>query len=138
MPGIKHRNELLLGAGYSSYRLYLKSEIWAQIRKACFLLKGRKCLSCGGVATEIHHSTYTQKNLLEVNLKSMELTLFPVCHECHGKCHFKNGKFRTIKQSGDSIKSRAHGKITKRVQRGRRAMAENVAYQESMLGKHRW
>ena len=138
MPGIKHRNEILTSAGYPSYREYLKSELWAKIRQACFLLKGKKCLSCGAPATELHHSTYTEKNLLEVNLISMEKTLFPVCHKCHGKCHFKNGKFRTIKQSGDSIKSRAHGKTTKRVRRVRKAMTEDAIYPERTLAKPRW
>lgn len=138
MTSIKHRNAILTSAGYPTYRSYLQSDLWKKIRKACSLLKGNKCLSCGAPATELHHSTYTEKNLLEVNLISMELTLFPVCHKCHGKCHFKNGKFRTIKQSGDSIKSRSAGKITKRVQRARRAMAQDAAYQDKMLANNRW
>lgn len=138
MTSIKHRNEILTSAGYPSYREYLKSELWEKIRQACFLLKGKKCLSCGAPATEIHHSTYTKKNLLEVNLISIEMTLFPVCHKCHGKCHFKNGKFRSIYRAGQSIKSRAKGKVAKKTRRNRKAMAENIAYQEKMLSKHRW
>lgn len=138
MGSIKRRNEILTSAGYSSYKEYLKSGTWAEIRKACFLLKGKKCLACGAAASELHHSTYTIKNLLEVNLISMELTLFPVCHSCHGKCHFKDGKFRSIYRAGQSIKSRVAGKVSKRTKRNRKAMSENVAYQEKMLSKHRW
>ncbi len=140
MASIKDRNEILNRAGYSSYREYLKSELWKKIRQACFLLKGKKCASCRKTATEVHHVSYTEKNLLEVNLKSIELTLFPLCHRCHTKCHFKDGKFRPLRRSADFIKSKTGGKnkASKKLVRARRAMAENVAYQEKMLAKHRW
>ena len=138
---IKKRNEILLSAGYASYRSYLASDLWKEIRRACFLLKGCKCSGCNKPATQVHHSSYTEENLLCVNLKSIEQTLFPVCKDCHHRCHFKEDKFRTIAQAGESIRGRFRSnkkKPTKRAMKLRRQMANSAIENERLLKAAMW
>lgn len=126
---IAKRNEILQEMGFDSYRDYLNSELWCQIRDHIFLIKGRKCCCCGKKATTIHHAKYTEESLDG----SSHSDLFPVCGACHNKIHFKGERFRTLHQARQSLKSRhkSHGK-SRSVRRQMKEMEHDRLYHEQM------
>lgn len=78
------RNRVLKSMGFDSYALYLKSELWAQIRQRA-LAVSTECFVCGGKATQVHHLSYN-KNVLEGRRMS---DLTPLCGGCHRKIEFR-------------------------------------------------
>ena len=79
--GYTQRNKNLQSIGFKSYAGYLKSDMWRLIREMVFEQKGRVCVSCQGLATQVHHSAYDLKTLLGSSLTH----LHPVCRSCHEK-----------------------------------------------------
>lgn len=72
--------------GFNSYRGYLKSKLWRQIR-AQKLDSDPKCFCCKRNATQVHHRAYTLKAMRG---HDMDL-LMSVCGSCHEKHHRKGG-----------------------------------------------
>ena len=87
-PKSKHgyivRNANLKALGFRSYRHYLNSPMWTEIRKLAFDMHGTKCFKCSKPATEIHHSSYDLRTLSGADLKC----LHPICRECHELAEF--------------------------------------------------
>ena len=72
------RNELLLSFGFKSYKQYLKSSEWAEIRAAVFA-EYTECICCPSKAQVVHHVRYDSATLLGVH----RLNLAPLCNACH-------------------------------------------------------
>jgi hypothetical protein len=77
------RNAIIQQLGFSSYKVYLQSELWKSIRRQ-ILLPHTRCRSCGKKATTLHHSRY---KLEDMNGKCLTY-LLPVCQGCHHKAEF--------------------------------------------------
>ncbi len=78
------RNRLLKKLGFGSYREYLMSDLWREIREKVFAAKGRVCFLCPAAATEIHHCRYAKSDLLGRRMIGM----FPLCGKCHHAVEF--------------------------------------------------
>lgn len=103
----KVRNETLSTLGYSSYKTYLESEDWKQIRER-ILLKYRQCILCGHMATQIHHIRYDYATMLGLR----EHCLAPLCRDCHKGIEFIEGEKATLAQANvklfkDAMKTQA-------------------------------
>ena len=75
------RDDALRQMGFKSYRSYLKSALWADIRERAFSKHGRQCHGCQQPATVIHHRAYDRATLEGKSLDS----LTPSCGKCHVK-----------------------------------------------------
>lgn len=82
------RNELLKTMGYDSYKAYLNSPLWADIRKRAYYVHGSLCRLCDAPATVIHHIGYG-KSVLEGRTLHQ---LAPLCVGCHAKVEFRKGQ----------------------------------------------
>ncbi len=79
-------NATLESLGFASYREYLLSELWKDIRRAVFDHHGETCVGCRRTrATQIHHKEYTKPAMLGENLN----LLVPLCGQCHKHAHAK-------------------------------------------------
>ena len=95
MSDYQKRDEILSELGYSSYRSYLKSSLWKDIRKKV-LSKYEVCAACQiKPSTQIHHQEYTKDVLAGESLSG----LVGVCGRCHVKMEFTCGKKNTLKQA---------------------------------------
>lgn len=77
------RNAILEFLGFGSYREYLNSPLWQEVRQK--VLVGGPCYVCGRLnATQVHHQEYTEENLCGDSLQGM----VPICGGCHRKVEF--------------------------------------------------
>jgi len=81
----EERLTLLLKLGYATYKSYLKSDVWSEIRERCFTAFGTTCHFCDAAATQVHHSAYTIETLRGDSL----VHLYPVCQKCHSLGEFE-------------------------------------------------
>lgn len=79
-----HRNKVLKGIGFDSYSDYLKSDLWASIKKRVLKRDKGKCQSCRQPATSVHHKHYSKRVLLGEHI----IGLKAICKECHQKIEF--------------------------------------------------
>ena len=88
------KDAMLKSLGFDSYAEYLRSDLWKEIRKKVFSIKGRICHCCGKRASAVHHTAYTFKSLVG-DTRSLMANMHPICAKCHKKVHFKpTGEFR--------------------------------------------
>lgn len=99
------RNCILKKLGYSSYQIYLKSDLWSDIR-AKQLEKEPNCMSCGKKATQVHHTVYTHKVLDGRN----DQGLHSVCGKCHFKSEFREGDREKLNPKQATVKLKIMGK----------------------------
>lgn len=78
------RDSNLRSLGFSSYREYLMSDLWRQVKIKAFQKHGNKCIGCGGMAQTFHHTRYFQSVLKGENLGYLK----PICHDCHREIEF--------------------------------------------------
>ena len=105
------RDSILKQRGYASYRHYLRSDEWNSVRQRAFSILGRKCCCCPKKATQIHHSQYTEANLVpKPSAEEIERTMHPICRKCHEKIHFKKGQFRLMPRSRHSLKQKVRNR----------------------------
>jgi hypothetical protein len=94
------RNEILWDLGFKSYRQYLRSSIWTDIRKKK-LQHDPHCYGCGKPARQVHHETYTREILLGETMDG----LYSICKRCHLWIEFtKSGDKRSPKDATDELK----------------------------------
>ena len=90
------RQIALQDLGFSSYRDYLNSELWLEIRRKVYKAKGNACFLCGLPATELHHNRYHRNDLAGKKIKYIN----PICRECHTTIEFqKDGSKGTVQQA---------------------------------------
>lgn len=100
IPEYKERDELLLRLGFSSYELYLQSELWKQIKMRAYKAHGKKCRICGGDAEVLHHKNYRWEIMSGKSLKG----LVPLCYNCHNIIEFsKTGWKRTLDGTNNKL-----------------------------------
>lgn len=87
------RNIILKELGFDSYPDYLKSELWAFVRRSAWAKYGSTCLLCKEKASVLHHFSYTKEVLQGKQLDKLK----PLCNECHHKVEFdENDSKRTL------------------------------------------
>ena len=82
-------------AGYNTYREYLKSDLWQDIRERVLDAADRTCQLCGSVATQVHHRHYGHRTLKGKTLAH----LLAVCGGCHMLIEFDGETKRTARQA---------------------------------------
>lgn len=93
------RSILLKEIGFDSYKEYLQSDLWKDIRFRVFMTKGTDCHLCKEPASQVHHVRYTKATLIGKKLKH----LLPICGGCHYKIEFTRSEKLTVKQSGKKL-----------------------------------
>lgn len=82
------RRESLRALGFTTYKDYLNSDLWASIRSSV-LAKNKHCIGgCGRRATQVHHGRYA---ISDLDGRS-STNLYPVCDKCHRRCEFSNDR----------------------------------------------
>lgn len=79
--------------------LYLKSELWKQIRIAVFQRDGQLCQICKKHASQVHHKSYSHKTLQGKNLEN----LISICRTCHENIEFQNGIKLSLQEANQKI-----------------------------------
>ena len=97
----RKRNELLRRLGFESYDHYRKSETWINIRERQ-LVNNSRCFGCNNVATQVHHTEYTEANLTGRSRQG----LVSVCSSCHRRAEFKNGEKVSLKVANKRLRRR--------------------------------
>lgn len=97
------RNRALKGLGFASYREYLASPLWADIKRRVYREQGDACWLCGGQATQLHHNRYHRKDLLGKRTRFIK----PICRPCHESIEFRpDGKKRWVRSSAEEFARR--------------------------------
>lgn len=93
MPDYRERDAILETTLIESYEKYLRSDLWATIRRQVLYVDGRRqtCRYCPEPARQVHHQRYTPGNLLGWDLSG----LVAVCGACHKRIEFNGKKKRT-------------------------------------------
>lgn len=81
------RDYNLFKIGFESYKDYLNSELWREIRKNVLSSSRYKCGICNCGANQVHHIDYSQDTLLGKDLSH----LISVCPKCHKGVEFIDG-----------------------------------------------
>lgn len=74
--------------GFGSYGEYRASDLWKGIRGQVFRRDRRECRCCRKKAEVVHHDSYAVPVLRGEDL----LPLFAVCHKCHDRIEFHDGR----------------------------------------------
>lgn len=74
--------------GFSDYRSYLDSSLWAQIRSRVYARDCHKCQACLQKATCVHHRSYR----LPVMRGDRCAMLISLCDQCHEYVEFDSGQ----------------------------------------------
>lgn len=81
-----------------NYRAYLKSPLWAKIRRRVLRRDQHRCQSCGGRARQVHHGRYDDATLSGETLEH----LFSLCGRCHEAVSFNAyGQKRSMKEQAE-------------------------------------
>lgn len=70
--------------GFSSYREYLSSKLWSDIRQRILRKYAYNCVLCDKPAAEVHHISYDMDVLLGVDTTK----LVSLCRDCHRSIEF--------------------------------------------------
>ncbi len=98
------RNSVCHRLGYRSYKKYLLSPLWRQIKKRV-CKPGTECVVCEREATEVHHKEYSEKVLLGED----DSKLVPLCRWCHQFLEFDDrGEKRTLDQANSVLEMMLH------------------------------
>jgi len=93
------RDLLLVEAGYLSYREYLLSDTWWDIRAA--VLDARYyCETCESRASQVHHVVYNHENLFG---NTNHPSLVALCRRCHRWLEFSRSKKGTIEDAAHKL-----------------------------------
>jgi len=114
------RDQVLAKIGFTSYREYLSSPLWASIRTRLF----RVCSTCpcGAKATQIHHRTYKERYML--GRGKIHKFLVPVCETCHKKIEFAGDAKRSLGGANNALDEIIEKGIASGVKRPRKCVAK--------------
>jgi 5-methylcytosine-specific restriction endonuclease McrA len=73
---------------WKSYKHYLKSKVWEQIREQRLEHDNYKCVHCKELAEAVHHKKYVQWG------KEKQEHLESICNKCHSIIHDKIGELK--------------------------------------------
>lgn len=104
------RKEVLLQLGYSSYRKYLRSQLWTDIR-AKKLARDPECYGCGRKRSlQVHHTIYS----MAVMSGESEEGLYSVCRGCHQNIEFTRAGWKRQPDQATAELKRLHRMRMKR------------------------
>lgn len=95
MTAYTARDRILEKLGFASYRDYLASDLWKQIRGQALARDGGKCSMCENRATEVHHTQYRVSVLKGRDLKP----LVSLCHRCHFEIEFRSNRGKKARRA---------------------------------------
>jgi len=94
------RDRILRELGWPNYGVYLKSELWARIRRSVLKADANTCFRCGRRAWMVHHVHYSRSVLLGHDLTP----LLSVCGPCHHQIEIEpNGRKRTLEGAAEVV-----------------------------------
>lgn len=96
------RSKVLRDLGFTSYQHYLASDLWKQVKRKVFQIKGKSCELCGRPAATVHHNRYCLGSMLGRRLKF----LIPICHACHEEVEFDGDKKLSLGRARQKCKLR--------------------------------
>jgi|SRR6185295_14794952 len=96
------RNRMLLEMGFASYAAYLRSQLWASIRRRVYEIKGGWCYLCGRQATELHHNRYHLADLEGRRLRYIS----PICRGCHHGIEFDGHRKLGVREASKRFRMR--------------------------------
>ena len=85
MNAYQKRDAILREIGFSSYADYLRSPLWASIRKDVLERDHHLCRGCGHRAWQVHHREYSSGALDGSDISELEA----ICGPCHRKIEFR-------------------------------------------------
>lgn len=91
------RSRDLRAIGFKSYEEYLRSDLWAAIRRRVFKEISDKCAACNAPASEVHHRDYRPDMLRGHYIAD----LVPLCRTCHNYIEFTDAgaKVTTLEEA---------------------------------------
>lgn len=84
----QYRNDNLRRLGFKSYRAYLRSALWADIRRRVLVRDKCQCRRCFLKATQVHHRAYDPATLRGDCIDALSA----VCGKCHARAEYKKAK----------------------------------------------
>jgi hypothetical protein len=94
------RNEIVFEMGFTSYRAYLRSKLWKEIRGKK-LQRDKNCWGCDKRAQQVHHGDYHRENLTGQSEKD----LYSICKRCHRWIEFdRNGSKRDPQRATEELR----------------------------------
>ena len=96
----EQRDAVLKACGYSSYAVYLQSALWFSIRAK--ILPAACACGCGRIADQVHHTQYTEANLMGASLGH----LVPINHYCHRVIEFIGKRKARLTEANAALKQR--------------------------------
>lgn len=84
----QYRNDNLRALGFRSYRSYLRSALWHDIRRRVLDRDKWQCRRCFLKASQVHHRAYDPATLRGDCIDALSA----VCGRCHGKAEYKKAK----------------------------------------------
>lgn len=126
----KKRNDELPDLGYATYREYLKSDDWAELRGR-ILRQHPTCCRCDDPATQVHHFSYHAA----VILGRCNDLLLPICEPCHKSVEFDGDRKRTLSESQIEVMHTAKDFFLWRIRSGKgrlKRMTRKLAHGELM------
>lgn len=130
MDWYEDRRLLVADLGFTTYREYLRSDLWKSIRSRVFEEKSRNCCNrkCQKKATCVHHEFYTASALEGSCIRY----LWPLCDTCHSKVHARRkGKMVDLMESSRILSRMVQGspcKKEKRKSRRKRYRGRRLSY----------
>ena len=97
----RERNRIIRAMGFSDYADYLRSDLWASIRKRVLAVSST-CHVCRGVANQVHHRSYRKCDLNGTDTRR----LFPICGPCHSRIEFRDSDGEKLNPSQATAKMR--------------------------------
>jgi hypothetical protein len=99
MNAYKERSQSLDALAYPGYAAYLQSPEWAAIRMRILVRDNRRCISCGGAATEVHHRSYDEETMAG----EVPWNLVSVCRQCHQHAEYDGARKRSIGEANELL-----------------------------------
>jgi 5-methylcytosine-specific restriction endonuclease McrA len=123
----RERDQLLAGMGFTSYKAYLTSPLWASIRFAVLMRDDHICRACGKKSWQVHHRRYSLEALQGTDLTKLE----SICAGCHKRIEFHYSKKLPL--------NKANSKLTKKVRKSakNKAWIAEPRYRELLAQKKR-
>lgn len=103
------RQKSLKKLGFSSYKDYLRSDLWKEIKGKVLKRDKKKCLCCGTRRHIcVHHTNYRWKTLSGEDIKPLKT----LCKKCHYEIEFdKNGKKVCISKANHTLSQKMKQRI---------------------------
>lgn len=95
----RERDRVLRKIGYANYQTYLRSPLWASIRKRVLERDGYRCRNCKRPATSAHHKRYHHCELTGYTIKR----IIAVCSGCHRRLEFDSGNKNGLREANQKF-----------------------------------